>query len=115
MGDLYIEENPDIESVLHILDKLNRDGPSKYRYMGQSFYTLAYEYSDKGFDRNIVSFCSPQIYNILKDNINSPFLEFYTNSVKVAYDKNKQYTSTLRSCDTFGWSICNPTDEVKNV
>ena len=115
MGDLYIEENPNIESVLHIIDKLNQDSVAKYRYMGQSLYTLAYEYFTKRFDRNIVSYCSPQIYNILKDNINSPFLEFYTNSVKVAYDKNKQYTSTLRSCDTFGWSICNPTDEVKNV
>ena len=26
MGDLFIEENPHIESVLHIIDKLNRGG-----------------------------------------------------------------------------------------
>ena len=113
MGDLYIEENPNIECVLHIIDKLNRDSPSKYRYMGQSLYTLAYEYFIKRFDRNIVSYCSPQIYNILKNNINSPFLEFYKNSGKVAYDKNKQYTRILRSCDDFGWSIFSPTDEIK--
>ena len=74
MGDLYIEENPHIESVLHIIDKLNRDSPSKYSYMGQSLYTLAYEYFNKRFDRTIVSYCSPQVYNIPKDNINSPFL-----------------------------------------
>ena len=81
--------------------------------MGQSLYTLAYGCFIKRFDRNIVSFCSPQIYNILKNNINSPFLEFYENNGKVACDKNKQYTRILRSCDGFGWSIFNPTDEVK--
>ena len=41
MGGFHIEENPNIESVLHIIDKLNRDSPSKYRHMGQSLYTLA--------------------------------------------------------------------------
>ena len=113
MGDLYIEENPNTESVLHIIGKLNRDSPSKYKYMGQSLYTLAYEYFTKRFGRNIVSYCGPQVYNILKDNINSPFLELCKNSGKVVYDKNKQYTSILRSCGTLGWSIFNPTDEVK--
>ena len=104
MGDLYTEENPNIEGVLHIIDKLNRDSPSKYKYMGQSSYTLAYGHFTKRFDRTIVSYCSPQVYNILKDNINSPFLKLYKNSRKVAYDKDKQYTSILRSCDTFGRS-----------
>ena len=113
MSDLYIEENQNIESVLHIIDKLNRNSPSKYRYMGQSLYTLAYEYFTKRFDRNIVSYCSPQIYNILKDNINSLLLELYKNSGKVAYDKHKQYTSILRSCDDLGWSLFNPTEEAK--
>ena len=75
--DLHIEENPNIESVLHIIDKLNRDSVTKYKYMGQSLYSLAYEYFTKRHDRNIVSYCSPQVYNILKNNINSPFLEFY--------------------------------------
>ena len=74
---LHIEENQNIESVLHIIDKLNRDSVAKYKYMGQSLYSLAYEYYTKRFDRNIVSYCSPQVYNILKDNISSPFLEFY--------------------------------------
>ena len=64
--DLYIEENPNTEGVLHIIDKLNRNSPSKYRYMGQSSYTLAYEYLTKRLDRNIVSYFSPQVYNILK-------------------------------------------------
>ena len=81
--------------------------------MGQSLYSLAHEYFTKRHDRNIVSYCSPQVYNILKDNINSPFLEFYKTNGTVAYDKNKQYTSILRSCDDFGWSLFNPTDEVK--
>ena len=74
---------------------------------------MAYEYYTKRFDRNIVSYCSPQVYNILKDNINSPFLEFYKNNGQAAYDRNKQYTSILRSCDDFGWPIFNPTDDVK--
>ena len=81
--------------------------------MGQGLYTLAYEYFIKRIDRNIVSYCSPQIYNVLKYNVNSPFLKFYKHGGKVAYDKNKQYTSILRSCDTFGWSIFNPADEIK--
>ena len=63
--DLCIEENPNIESVLHIIDKLNRDS-TRYKYMGQCLHTLAYGYFTKRFDRNIVSYCSPQIYNILK-------------------------------------------------
>ena len=112
MGDLYIEENQNIEGVLHIIDKLNRDS-TNYKYMGQSLYTPAYAYFIKRLDRNIVSYCSPQVYNILKDNINSPFLEFYKNSVKVAYDKNKQHTGILTSCGDFGWPLFSPTDEVK--
>ena len=112
MGDLYIEENPNTESVLHIIGKLNRDSPSKYKYMGQSLYTLAYEYFTKRFGRNSVSYCSPQVYDILKDNINTLSLKLYRKSAKAAYDKNKQYTSTL-SCDDFGRSLFSPTDEVK--
>ena len=81
--------------------------------MGQSLYSLAYEYYTKRFDRNIVSYCSPQVYNILKDNFNSPFLEFYKNNGQVAYDKNKQYTNILRSCDDSGWSLFNPTNKVE--
>ena len=42
MGDFYIDENPNIESALHIIDKLTRDSPGKYGYMGQGLYTLAY-------------------------------------------------------------------------
>ena len=90
---LHLEENTNIESVLHIIDKLNRDSVAKYRYMGQSLCSLAYEYYTKRFDRNIVSYCSPQVYNVLKDNINSPFLEFYKNNGEVAYDRDQQYTS----------------------
>ena len=113
MGDLYIAQHPNIESVLHIIDKLNRESPSKHRYMWQSLYTLAYKYFTKRCDRHIVSYCSPEVYNILNYNINSPFLEFYkNNSGKVAYDNNKQYTSIIRSCDDFGWSLFSPTDEV---
>ena len=64
---LHIEESTNIESVLHIIDKLNRDSVTKYRwYMGQSLYSLAYEYFTKRRDRNIVSHCSPHVYNILK-------------------------------------------------
>ena len=44
--------------------------------MGQSLYPLAYEYYTKRFDRNIVSHCSPQVYNILKFDIDNPFLDF---------------------------------------
>ena len=40
-------------------------------------------------------------------------MELYKNSGQVAYDRNKQYTSILRSCDNFGWPLFNPTDEIK--
>ena len=95
MGDLCIKEDPHIESVLNIIGKLNQDS-TKYKYMGQGLYTLAYEYFTKRHDRNIVSYCSHQIYNILKDNINSSFLEFYKNKGTTAYDNNKQYTELRR-------------------
>ena len=62
--------------------------------------------------KEILYYCSPQVYNILRHNINSLFLEFYSNSGKVAYVTNKQHTSILRSCDDFGWPMFNPTDEV---
>ena len=52
---LIIEENPNIDSVLRIIDKLNRDNVAKYKYMGQSLYSLAHEYFTKRHDRNIVS------------------------------------------------------------
>ena len=45
--------------------------------------------------------------------MNSPFLEFYKNTGETAYDKNKQYTNILMNCDTYGWSLFTPTDEVK--
>ena len=64
MGDSYIEENPNIESVLNIIGKLNHDS-TKYKYMGQSLNTLAYEYFTKRFDRNIASYCNPQVYHII--------------------------------------------------
>ena len=114
MGDLYIEENPNIERVLRIICKLDQDNSvAKYREMGQQLYTLVYEFFTKRFYRKIVSYCSPQVYHVLTYDINSPFLEFYKNSGKVGCDKDKQYTSILRSCDTFGWPIFNPTDELK--
>jgi hypothetical protein len=48
-----------------------------YKFTGQSLQGLAYEYYTKNHDRNIMSYCNPQVYDILKTNINSPFFEFY--------------------------------------
>ena len=64
---LHIEENPNIESVLHIIDKLNRDSVAKYRYMGQSYIHWQTNITlNDLIKQNIVSYCSPQVYNILK-------------------------------------------------
>jgi len=78
MNGLMIEENPHVRSVMSIIERLNTgDDDPKYRYINQTLYSLAYEYYTKNYDRNIISYCNPQVYNILRDNINSPFLEFY--------------------------------------
>ena len=78
MNGLMIEENPHVRSVMSFIERLNTgDDDPKYRYINQTLYSLAYEYYTKNYDRNITSYCKPQVYNILRDNINSPFLEFY--------------------------------------
>ena len=67
------------------------------------------------YDTEIFSKCSPQVYDILQDttSMTPPLLEFYKNAGEVAYDKNKQYTHILLTCDKYGWPVYMPTDEVE--
>ena len=124
MGHILLEENPSYHTVKYTMETLNiniGNDSLKYNYTGQSIHRLAYQYYTNNYDKNIISHCSPQVYDILtdKDNINSPFYEFYCkvgyNKGTVAYDINKQYTNILMNCDMHGWSIFSTTDEVKPV
>ena len=68
------------------------------------------------YDTEILSKCSPHVYDTSRDKYNTPLLEFSVSRGEVAYDKNKQYTHILLTCggDTkYGWPVYMPTDEVE--
>ena len=50
----------------------------RYKYTGQSLYSLAYAHYTNNYDLNIISKCSPQVYDTLtsKASMNSPLLGF---------------------------------------
>ena len=83
----------------------NRAG--KYTYTGQSTHALAYAYYTNNYGRQVVSKCSPQVYDILtsKANMNPPLISFHTDRADVAFDVSTQYTQILVKCDEFGWPI----------
>ena len=118
MNGIILDENPNYNDVNCTIDTLNEDiekDSDKYNYTGQSHHNLAYQYFTNNYDKNILSYCTPQIYDILTSKLcmNSPFLEFYEKEGDIAFDINKQYTNILCNCDAFGWSLYTPTDEVK--
>ena len=45
--------------------------------------------------------------------MNSPLLKCYKDKGEVAYDTNKQHTNILMTCDSYGWPIYMPTDELR--
>ena len=86
MGCITLEENTNYEDIRYTIDELNlkiEDNNLKYNYTGQSIHRLAYQYFTNNYDKNILSHCSPQLYDILvdKSSINSPFYEFYKKKV----------------------------------
>ena len=118
MGGITIDENEHYNDIQATIETLNQDvnkDSEKYNYTGQSHHSLAYSYYTNNFDTQILSNCSPQVYDILTSSLcmNSPCLEFSKNNGTTAYDFNKQYTNILTNCDTYGWSVFKPTDEVK--
>ena len=99
MRGITIDENEHYTDVKMTIDTLNEEldkDIEKCNYTGQSHHNLAYAYYTHDYDLNIVSNCSPQVYDILTSSLcmNSPWLEFYKNKGTTAYDKNKQYTHT---------------------
>ena len=115
---ITIDENENYDNVKLTMDTLNLDitkEQNKYKYTGQSLHSLAYAYYTNNYDRQIMSKCSPQVYEILtsKTSMNSPLLEFYKEKGEIAFDVNKQYTNILINCDDYGWAIYMPTDEVE--
>jgi len=118
MDSIIIDENgdyQDVESAINEFNKTIKKEEHKYIYRGQTPHGLAYEYYTNNYDKQILSKCSPQIYDILisKLSMNSPLLEFYKSKGEIAFDINKQYTNILMNCDKFGWAVYMPTDEVK--
>ena len=61
-----------------------------------------------------MSKCSPQVYDILtsKASMNSPPLGLYKDNGEIAFDITKQYTNIPAKCDSYGWAMYMPTDEV---
>ena len=97
MFGITIDENEHYTDIQMTLDTLNEEidkDSEKYNYTGQSHHSLAYAYYTNNYDLNIVSHCSPHVYDILTSSscMNSPFFEFYKNKGATAYDKTKQYT-----------------------
>ena len=76
---------------------------------------MAHAYYTNNYDKQIMSKCSPQVYDILtsKASMNSPLLECYKDKGEIAFDINKQYTNILTKCDSYGWAMYMPTDEVE--
>ena len=115
---ITIDENEQYDAIATAMDTLNVNIAKEqdtYKYTGQSLCSLAYAYYTNSYDLQIISNCSPQVYDILtsKASMTSPFLGFYKDMGEVANDINKQYTNILMDCDNYCWPIYMPTDEVR--
>ena len=90
MFGITIDENEHYTDIQMTLDTLNEDidkASEKYNYTGQSHHSLAYAYYTNNYDLKIVSYCSPQVYDILTSGscMNSPFFEFYEKQGTTTY------------------------------
>ena len=88
---IIIDENEHYDAIATTMNTLNVNITKEhetYKYTGQSLYSLAYAYYANNYDLNIISKCSPQVYDILtsKASMNSPLLEFCKDKGEVAYD-----------------------------
>ena len=86
-----------------------------YQCTGQSLHSLAHAYNTSNYDKQIMSKCSPQVYDIFasKASMNSPLLDVYKDTGEIAFDINQQYTNILTKCDSYGWAMYMPIDEVE--
>ena len=78
MKGVILDENPNYIDVKCTIDTLNENiekDSDKYNYTGQCHHNLAYQYFTNNYDKNILSYCTPQIYDILTSKLcmNSPF------------------------------------------
>ncbi len=86
---LLLEETLDFEDVNFIINfTLADEKAHDYAYSGQTLHTLAFEYIFYYFDKDILSYCSPQLFDILTSTlcINSPFIEYFGAAATTAYD-----------------------------
>ena len=110
MHGIQTYENENCNDVQMSMDTLNlgiAKEQDKYTYTGQSLHSLTHAYYTNNYDKQIMSKCSPQVYDMLtsKANFNSPLLECYKDKGETAFDVNKQYTNILTKCDSYGWAI----------
>ena len=65
---IMTDENEHYDAIATTMDTLNVNitkEQDKYKYTGQSSYSLAYAYYTNNYDLNIISKCSPQVHDIL--------------------------------------------------
>jgi len=93
-----VENYDGVEIMMETLtsDVIKEQG--KYKYNGQSMQSLAYAYYTDNFDRQIVSNCSPQVYDILtsKASTDSPLVGFYTGKADSGFDVYMMFTSNTQ-------------------
>ena len=78
---ITIDENEHYDAIATTMNTLSVNitkQQEKYKYTGQSLYSLAYAYYTNNYDFKIISECSSQVYDVLtsKASMNSPLLEF---------------------------------------
>ena len=81
MHGIQIDESENCNDVHISMDTLNLDIAKEqetYQHTGQSLHSLAHAYYTDNCDKQIMSKCSPQVYDILtsKASMNSPLLGF---------------------------------------
>jgi hypothetical protein len=85
MNGIILDENPNYNDVKCTIDALNENiekDSDKYNYTGQSHHRLAYQYFTHNYDRSILSYCTPQIYDILTNKLCMNSLYTPTDEVK---------------------------------
>jgi len=90
-----IENYDGVQIMMETLTSDTIKEQGKYKHNGQSIQSLAYAFYTNNYGGQIVSNCSPQVYDILtsKASMDSPLIGLYTGKADIAFDVNKQYTN----------------------
>ena len=64
MNGITLNENINYIDIKNTIDTLNEqieNDSYKYNYTNQSHHSLSYQYFTNNYDKNILSYCSPQV------------------------------------------------------